>query len=373
MQQIWDQVLKVTSQLVIPDWGALVALIPIGLAALVVLGLAWVLVRLGRAAPPRRGKRPVAPRPPAGVHAPGPSFAPVFAAIGAFLFFYGLILDGLALAFGALALVLTLLYWGAEAMRDYDAIGHSASVPALVVAPTPPPGVHMPGPSFRPILISIAAVVFFYGLVFGGALLAVGIVMLIVAMLGWLSDARAEYRAVERADVTGHLDVGPAPHYPTGTLAAFAILLVIGLAINSGIIPPQGASGGASAEPGASAGPGAEPSAGVGPGGSPGGSASAVPAPSADVAIHAQNIAFDVSDVSVKAGAVFTIAFTNDDPGTPHNVAIHKDSSTGPEVWKGEIFAGVDTRIYNVPALDPGTYAFVCSVHPNMTGTLTAK
>jgi len=26
-----------------------------------------------------------------------------------------------------------------------------------------------------------------------------------------------------------------------------------------------------------------------------------------------------------------------------------------------------------VPALPAGTYAFVCSVHPNMTGTLTVK
>jgi len=26
-----------------------------------------------------------------------------------------------------------------------------------------------------------------------------------------------------------------------------------------------------------------------------------------------------------------------------------------------------------VPALDAGTYKFVCDVHPNMTGTLTVK
>jgi plastocyanin len=26
-----------------------------------------------------------------------------------------------------------------------------------------------------------------------------------------------------------------------------------------------------------------------------------------------------------------------------------------------------------VPALPAGTYSFVCSVHPNMTGTLTVK
>ena len=39
----------------------------------------------------------------------------------------------------------------------------------------------------------------------------------------------------------------------------------------------------------------------------------------------------------------------------------------------GEIFNGVETRTYDVPALPAGTYGFVCTVHPNMTGTLTAR
>ncbi len=40
---------------------------------------------------------------------------------------------------------------------------------------------------------------------------------------------------------------------------------------------------------------------------------------------------------------------------------------------QGEIFNGVETRTYDVPALPAGTYGFVCTVHPNMTGTLTAR
>ena len=87
--------------------------------------------------------------------------------------------------------------------------------------------------------------------------------------------------------------------------------------------------------------------------------------------MKAQNIAFDTTDISAAAGKPFTIAFVNEDTGVPHNIAI-KDAS-GAEVFKGEIITGVATKVYQVPALQAGTYPFACSVHPNMTGTLTVK
>ena len=74
-----------------------------------------------------------------------------------------------------------------------------------------------------------------------------------------------------------------------------------------------------------------------------------------------------------RPGSPFQIEFTNDNAGIPHNVAIHKGSPTGEIVWQGEIFSGVDSRTYDVPALPAGTYGFSCMVHPNMTGTLTVK
>ena len=67
----------------------------------------------------------------------------------------------------------------------------------------------------------------------------------------------------------------------------------------------------------------------------------------------------------------FVIAFDNEDAGTPHNVVI-KDA-TGAELFKGDVFPGVATKDYNVPALKAGTYTLACIVHPNMHGTLTAK
>jgi plastocyanin len=103
-------------------------------------------------------------------------------------------------------------------------------------------------------------------------------------------------------------------------------------------------------------------------GGSPGASQSAD-----GIAISASGVAFEQASVTAPAGKAFQIAFDNKDAGTPHNVAIHKDNASGAEVFKGEIVTGPVTKTYDVPALDAGTYAFVCSVHPNMTGTLTVQ
>lgn len=91
------------------------------------------------------------------------------------------------------------------------------------------------------------------------------------------------------------------------------------------------------------------------------------------IVISAVGLAFEQADVDAPAGEPFQIEFTNKDAGTPHNVAIHRDSSTGEEVFRGDISNGVETRTYDVPALDAGAYAFVCSVHPTMVGTLTAE
>src|SRR6266576_53399 len=214
LQQIWNGILDLTKLLVIPDWGSLIALLPVFMGAIALVWLAYIVVRYRRIGPRRRRSGRIQPPPPPGVHMPGPTYAPVLAAFGTFLLFAGLVFPGPLLAIGLAVLVLTLLYWGREGLRDYDHLADEHLALPAVVHPGPPPGVHMPGPSFRPILAALGVFVVFAGLVFGGPVLAVGVIFMIVSLLGWLNDARKEYRQIVRADTTGHIENEPPPGWP---------------------------------------------------------------------------------------------------------------------------------------------------------------
>lgn len=127
--------------------------------------------------------------------------------------------------------------------------------------------------------------------------------------------------------------------------------------------PSADASGGASAP--ASSAPAASAPA---PSGSPAAAGSG--STGQTVTIVAAQIAFNPADVTAPAGKAFTLEFDNQDASTPHDVLI-KDAS-GAQVFKSDVFPGVSKRTYQMPALAAGTYSFSCTVHPNMTGTLTA-
>lgn len=86
--------------------------------------------------------------------------------------------------------------------------------------------------------------------------------------------------------------------------------------------------------------------------------------------ITAKDIAFTQKVVDAPADKGFTLAFQNLD-GAPHNVAIVRDGS-GP-AFTGEVVTGPREVAYSVPALAPGTYTFLCDVHPDMTGTLVVR
>ena len=364
IQEIWTQFLEFTSKLVVPDWGSLVALIPVMLLALGVVYLIWIVLRFGSAGPVRRGKRRQTPATPAGIHMPGPSFAPILGAIGVFFLGFGLVAGGLWTLVGAVILTITLLYWGREALRDYDTAaahdGGAAVIVGALQAPagSPPEGVHIPAPSFRPLLVAGAMTILVLGLVLGGWALILGFIAIVVTTLGWLWDATKEYRATEHADVTGHLDAGGNPPWPRATFAALVVIVVAALVLSSNILPNSGGDAAPSGGPvgSAPAGGGAPPP-------------SATPPIAADAVLTAKGTQFVEKTLSLPAGKAFKLALDNQDT-LPHNIEL-KDAS-GAKVFEGEIVTGPVVKIYDVPSIPAGQYTFLCTVHQNMTGTATA-
>ena len=87
--------------------------------------------------------------------------------------------------------------------------------------------------------------------------------------------------------------------------------------------------------------------------------------------IVALNVQFDPVAVTVPASEPLTITFDNRDPGIPHDIVI-KDAS-GNEIVKTAIITGPAQEQLGVGPLAPGAYPFVCTVHPNMAGTITAE
>ena len=75
-----------------------------------------------------------------------------------------------------------------------------------------------------------------------------------------------------------------------------------------------------------------------------------------------QNFSFQPSDISAKKGDL--IIFTNQD-SAPHTVT--SQSFDSGQLQNGQSFS------LNTSNLNPGSYAFHCSIHPSMTGTITIK
>ena len=355
MEALYESILDLLSQVVIPDWGQLIALLPIGLAGLAALWFAWTVRRFATAGPTRRAPARLTPVAPEGLHMPGGSAAPIVAALGAAALFAGLVIGGSAIIVGATVLSLTLLYWGREAIRDYDHATHASALPAVVHA-GPPPGVHMPGPSFRPLLGALGTAALLAGLVFGGWVLAAGIVILVATLVGWLVDARAEYAKVEEADRTGHLENIPAPRWPKGLLQGGAVIFVLAALVQAGVIPPQ-------------VGP-----AGGGPEGSPAPSEPALE-PATAWTLVAKDIAFDLRAIAVPADTPFTITLDNQDPpGVVHDADVRQPDKTTVVVDQAVVNGGQSVT-YSYDGLAAGSYTFICSIHPvpNMTGTITVR
>lgn len=101
------------------------------------------------------------------------------------------------------------------------------------------------------------------------------------------------------------------------------------------------------------------------------------PAPSTEptgptLQLSAQNIAFDTKQLEAPAGQPFQIQFDNLE-GVVHNVSIFSGNE---KLFTGDPITGPDAQItYQIDALPPGQYTFICDYHPvpDMTGTLTVQ
>lgn len=98
--------------------------------------------------------------------------------------------------------------------------------------------------------------------------------------------------------------------------------------------------------------PGGPPTTG---GGAPGGGGPTIQ-------VNMQGIAFDPQTVTIKVGD--TVNWTNMDD-VPHNATAVDNS------WKTETFGKGGTG--SVTFTTAGTFAYICTVHPNMTGTVIVQ
>lgn len=91
------------------------------------------------------------------------------------------------------------------------------------------------------------------------------------------------------------------------------------------------------------------------------------------LAVVAEDISWDTDCLAVAAGQAFTISMDNKDT-VPHNLAILASHSATEVLFRGELTQGPKQVTYEAPALEAGTYAFHCEVHPTeMRGTFVVR
>jgi mono/diheme cytochrome c family protein/plastocyanin len=112
---------------------------------------------------------------------------------------------------------------------------------------------------------------------------------------------------------------------------------------------------------------GGQPSPGTSPSAAP-----TLPPEATLLELTAANVAFDKSALDIPADEIFGIHFKVQDPGQTHDVDIRQTDGTTVVQSQEPIKDGEEVTYVYKP-LAAGEYQFFCSIHPFMSGTLTAK
>lgn len=94
--------------------------------------------------------------------------------------------------------------------------------------------------------------------------------------------------------------------------------------------------------------------------------------PADAVIISADNLQFSTDQLIVPAGKPFTLVLKNKE-AVPHNVAITTErDGKGTVLFRHDPITAT-TGVFQVPAIEAGTWYFRCEVHPSMHGTVVAQ
>lgn len=89
----------------------------------------------------------------------------------------------------------------------------------------------------------------------------------------------------------------------------------------------------------------------------------------AAVEIEADELLFDLEEISLPANSEAVISFRNRE-AVPHNIGIYLTEAAVEKIFIGDIVVGPITTTYTFTSPAAGTYFFRCDIHPAMRGTV---
>jgi hypothetical protein len=245
--ELWTGLLELVAAIIIPIWNDLIQYLPLLLALGIIAtlaGLAWWWQRHAAANRSRVPKPIPAGRQPEDMHLPGPSLWPFVAPVGLLLIVFAIVfgpLESLAnlalLGLGLTIAVVGIIGWYLDAKQEYVEVetGHHAIAQASAGPPgwslMPPEGMHLPGPSAWPFLAPVGLLFIVAGLIFGPVLVVGGIIMALIAIVGWLGDANAELDDIEEYGHPTQADRDPEKAWPRRLIPVYFIVGASALAL----------------------------------------------------------------------------------------------------------------------------------------------